>query len=260
MIRHMELTSSELLLYAIIYSFTVTNLECTASREYFAKRLNTSVRTVERMLKSLKNKGYIKKVGTNSKMNNVSVYVALVSEASFADKRTDSLYTYPDKNYTINNCVRQNERDIPVTPTPTNCCEIIPRMSPNEKENKKEIKNTTSTSSTVTYTQAKEVLEKAWEDIRRGYRDDGKDPVEYYISLDKPYGEIYTRYELITTGEEQIVTMSYDQYDALIDQYGMEITEQYVERLEKYLIENLHAKSFSHYATIKKWIEEDFSV
>ena len=62
----MKLSGVTLMVYALIYSFTVAGSDCHGSLNYIAGRVDSSVRSVQRALKELINKGYVIKL-TNYK-------------------------------------------------------------------------------------------------------------------------------------------------------------------------------------------------
>ena len=58
-------------------------------------------------------------------------------------------------------------------------------------------------------------------------------------------------------GLEGLVTMTEEQYLALCNSIGDEMTETYINRLETYLIANPGVCLKSHYKTLCKWVRED---
>ena len=61
-------------------------------------------------------------------------------------------------------------------------------------------------------------------------------------------------------GVEGLVIMTGEQYEALCNALGDEMAENYVDRLETYLISNPGVCLKSHYKTLRKWAAEDATV
>lgn len=74
MITELKLCGTPLLVYAMIYSFTVSGKEYWGSRNYIAKRVGCSVSTVDRALRKLEKMGLINE---RQKAYGRNIYVAL---------------------------------------------------------------------------------------------------------------------------------------------------------------------------------------
>lgn len=100
MVDELKLDGSELLVYALIYSFTNAGSECYGTLEYIAKRVGASRTTVYRALKELAKKKYI--IKRKEKKSGRVIYVA-GREALFKNENTtasecntDSFKTAPN--------------------------------------------------------------------------------------------------------------------------------------------------------------------
>lgn len=74
MITELKLCGTTLLVYALIYSFTVSGKEYWGSRNYLAERVGCSVSTVDRALRKLEKMGLINE---RQKAYGRNIYVAL---------------------------------------------------------------------------------------------------------------------------------------------------------------------------------------
>ena len=74
MITELKLCGTPLLVYALIYSFTVSGKEYWGSRNYLAERVGCSVSTVDRALRKLEKMGLINE---RQKAYGRNIYVAL---------------------------------------------------------------------------------------------------------------------------------------------------------------------------------------
>lgn len=66
--------------------------------------------------------------------------------------------------------------------------------------------------------------------------------------------------KLLELGEYKVVKMTYAQFDELVFKLGLEVVDEYVLRLERFLLSNKCVGVFSHFETIKKWVNEDLNV
>ena len=66
--------------------------------------------------------------------------------------------------------------------------------------------------------------------------------------------------KLLELGEYKVVKMTHAQFDELVFKLGLEVVDEYVLRLERFLLSNKCAGVFSHFETIKKWVNEDLNV
>ena len=74
----------------------------------------------------------------------------------------------------------------------------------------------------------------------------GEDSVEEIITAPIP----------TTYGDHNLVTLSDAEYQGLLNTYGKEITEDYIQRIDEYMYYN-NKQYPSHYKTIIRWIEKD---
>ena len=66
--------------------------------------------------------------------------------------------------------------------------------------------------------------------------------------------------KLLELGEYKVVKMTHAQFDELVFKLGLEVVDEYVLRLERFLLSNKCFGVFSHFETIKKWVAEDLDV
>ena len=74
----------------------------------------------------------------------------------------------------------------------------------------------------------------------------GEDSVEEIITAPIP----------TTYGDHNLVTLSDAEYQGLLNTYGKDITEDYIQRIDEYMYYN-NKQYPSHYKTIIRWIEND---
>lgn len=74
----------------------------------------------------------------------------------------------------------------------------------------------------------------------------GEDSVEEIITAPIP----------ITYGDHNLVTLSDAEYQGLLNTYGKDTTEDYIQRIDEYMYYN-NKQYPSHYKTIIRWIEKD---
>ena len=135
----MKLSGAELLVYALIYSFSRTGA-FNGSRAYISSATGVTVRSVDRVLAKLTEKGYISRV-TECGNSPHATYVANMDYARICEQMmlrgADERQNVPRKN---------------VSKKETKCRAEKDKMSPDNQEINKEIINRSSSSSR-TYTQ-----------------------------------------------------------------------------------------------------------
>ena len=121
--RDLGISGATVILYALIYSFTMAGSDCHGSVAYMAKRIGVSETTVKRGLKTLLSKGLIIKRADKSLRTNI--YVANLSVLSKKDRipvQDDDLL--PDANQTASEVkMNHNNKEIIKTKTTTSSTE-----------------------------------------------------------------------------------------------------------------------------------------
>jgi hypothetical protein len=94
-------------------------------------------------------------------------------------------------------------------------------------------------------------VDEPWTQVRLGKDRIGKDRVG-----EESVEEIITAPIPTTYGDHNLVNLSDAEYQGLLNTYGKDITEDYIQRIDEYMYYN--DKQYpSHYKTIIRWIEKD---
>ena len=285
MTEELRLGGSRLLVYALIYSFTVAEGSFFGSRGYIARACGISVKTVDRALKELVTLKLLFKGERSHLESNEYVAYIPIKKGGVSQNGSPS-----KKSLTIG----QNDE-----PTGTECLMGGVKNSPNNKEYNKTINQTNnhamikvtrargeerneekSRSATGEYGEAVIVLrgdrserekraELLKERIESGkFRGEIRVPDDIFLEEDllrrkkgivrSAYNkEFYLGDTLVPHGTTGKVFLSGSQYDFLRLTYGEELTEEYIRRLEEAMIAKPLFRSFSHFKTIIKWLAED---
>ena len=245
MTRELGLSGAELLVYAIVLSFTLGAAKIYfGSAEYIAELAGLSPRSVHRALRGLRESGLVYDAEIMGR-------VGLRARQAKRDKSEPC-----DKGQIV------SEKR-------TNCHQFDDKMSPpyisDNKEDNKEI--------TTTPTPYKKLLEES-EILSRGADaplpagdfcdEEDEEDYEDGESIYRIGGKIQKMGEpqlsVRVFGDEGIVTMTREQYRSLVALVGEETLKYYIERLEALL---LSAKGcvypHSHYRTLRSWLIKDFS-
>ena len=261
--KELSLRGSELLIYAVIYSFCKREGgRFYAAVSYLAERSSVTSRTVYNALRSLVGKGYIERLGKNEVFGTVEYRTTYKEEyeedEEYCDTENVDINSYSD-NYRDYN---EEHADIPqeyVMPIDDNityggnggkggygCKGGNGGMGGNGGSGER---CSQSNALYDGYFSERDVPEL---DIPR--RLGGNDVPDfdkykyYYMNGFEPYG----KYEL--------VLLTPDQYYFIKNWVGEEVLHEYIERLDNVLLTKRGFRSFSHFRTIKKWIMMDMRV
>lgn len=94
-------------------------------------------------------------------------------------------------------------------------------------------------------------VDEPWTQVRIGKDRIGKDRVG-----EDSVEEIITAPIPTTYGDHNLVNLSDAEYQGLLNTYGKDITEDYIQRIDEYMYYN-NKQYPSHYKTIIRWIEKD---
>ena len=241
MTRALGLSGAELQVYAVIYSFSRDGIGAfSGSREYLAKTVGFTVRTVERALKALTDKGLV--LRARHRGNDPYVYVtntAVVREA------LDSLF---EGRQNVQGSLRQN-----VAALPTKCRSCTDKMSPNNKDDNKEIIKSSSPPPTKSAS-AQEEKEKE-SDKRRTEREEKEQSADDDFDWDED--ELVIKVVECPAFDHFVTAQQYRRLRELV---GERLLLDYFGRLDAYMYQNRSARPHSVYKTLLKWIKEDFEM
>ena len=250
------LSGTELMVYAVMYSFCKLSGSFYAAVCYLAARVHVSERTVQYALRRLCKRGYIKIDGKHE-MYGTNVYKCI--PPSEIEKMRDEARV-PEES-----CATASEGcDEPFT---------APREEKRDSQPHREIKK-----APPTFEEWKAEYYAYYIAEGLGEKPSGPRPMSYeewQAAYDAYYGgtpEAKARVSAVqnkegcdsdyaghfmTFGYEGVVHLTDLQYEALCESVGEDMAELYILRLESYILENPHFRSHSHYKTIRKWIKED---
>ena len=210
------LGGSELLVYAIIYSFSSKEEEFYGSVSYIAERTGLSDSSVKRALKSLTAMEYIIREnvtehGTVKYSANIPLLKRYIKGTEFNEDNACGNTKEQEGHFGTSRGIGHNE------PAPSS-----KRTGGSVKMsyNNKEIINNTTPSSSY-----------AGENLKSSIK---------------------------RHGFEQLVMLSDSQISELHRRYGEDVTDEYIIKLESYLLTFPLNYIKNHYKTIVSWIEEDF--
>ena len=130
MTQHLGLSGNERMIYALFYGYSKDGDWCTVSQECIAKRLGASVVGINKSIKLLINKGYIKREEVNGKNGMTYRYMILVNQNT------------PQQSLPLNKVYPQTK----FGSTPKQSWGVTPKQSlGNNKDNNKDNINTTTT-------------------------------------------------------------------------------------------------------------------
>jgi anti-sigma28 factor (negative regulator of flagellin synthesis) len=284
MTKVLKLGGAKLLVYALIYSFTVNDGLFFGSRGYIAEACGITDTTVGRVLKELLQEGLLIK---NEERTNfeTQIYTAIIPFTDGKDTQNEpsAKSVSPIQNVYL---------------PPANCTPSPSKMTDNNKDYTKTNKHTSTQTAPAraheegdtegTNRFAKEgntnnvrvILEgenKAEEveelkrEIEEGrFRGDIKVPGDMFLEdelIQRKHGIIDPkrncdddlRCTFTKFGYRGMVMLTEAQYDYLTRTYGEDIIGEYIQRLESTILNKFDFKSYSHYKTILKWLKEDMS-
>ena len=221
--EELKLRGTALLVYAVIYSFCKLTGRFYASVAYLATRCRASERCVQYALRKLCSLGYLEAAGKHE-MFDTNVYVCTVSAARNAKCEM--------QNAKSECCDTQSEIKNDVTCV---LCEENKRAAPVGSGQPIERERN---------------VESGIRNEELGFRG------EEYAAEDEPYPEsTFGCY-----GLEGAVNLTERQYDYLSGWVGELIAENYILRLESYILEHPTFRSHSHFKTIKRWLLQDMGI
>ena len=281
MTKELGLGGAKLLVYALIYSFTVSEGSFFGSRGYMAEACGASVKTVDRTLRELVKCGLLIK-GEATHLESIE-YKANISPQTEGESQNDA----PSK---MSHFESQN-----VSTPASKCLSGGVKMTHNNKDyNKTNIH--TSIHAISAYANAKEDTEEV-DRFAEGNTDnvrvihEGENKAEEVEKLKREIdagtfrgdikvpGDIFLEDELIQRkhglidakrnkdddlrcvfqrfGYQEMVQMTDAQYDYLARTYGEDTVEEYIQRLEHTILTKPGFRAYSHYKTIIRWLKED---
>ena len=247
----------------MIYSFSRDGIGTfSGSKEYLARTVGFSVRTVERALKDLTERGLVFR--SRCRGDEPFMYV---TNTAMIERALEGLY---EGRQNVGGSHRQN-----VATEPTKCRKCTDKMSPNNKEDNKEIINTPPPPPKSA--QAREEKEK-----ESDRNEEEEKP--FAISESKSVADAREKESDIKgvrsgDGERELEEFDWDEDELIIkvvecpafdhfvtaEQYrhlkglvGERLLRDYFGRLDAYMYENRNARPHSVYRTLLKWIKEDF--
>ena len=257
MTERLGLSGAELYVFALIYSFAGDGIGTFyGSREYISECVGCTVRTVDRALKRLVEKGYVIKLSQSAR----STYNYTISP-SLAERQNvlcddHSAETSPCQNVSI---------------PETKCRPHSDKMSPNNKDDNKEIINTTTSTTSKDARGARDVnLKNSFSDEENGWLRTNAPSFFPATRASERLAENrdYER-RSAARGDEYYDVLSFDpyghsmmtkaQYDHLEEITDYETLRLYISRYVG-LVESEGKRAHSAYRTILRWIREDFSV
>ena len=282
MTKELGLGGAKLLVYALIYSFTVNEGSFFGSRGYMAEACGASVKTIDRTLRELVKCGLLIK-GEATHLESIE-YKANISPQTEGESQNDA----PSK---MSHSESQN-----VSTPASKCLSGGVKMTHNNKDyNKTNIH--TSIHAISAYATAKEGITKEVDRFAEGNTDnvrvihEGKNKAEEVEKLKREIdagtfhgdikvpGDIFLEDELIQRkhglidakrnkdddlrcvfsrfGYQEMVQMTDAQYDYLARTYGEDTVEEYIQRLEHTILTKPGFRAYSHYKTIIRWLKED---
>ena len=258
------LSGTELMVYAVMYSFCKLSGSFYAAVCYLAARVHVSERTVQYALRRLCKRGYIKIDGKHE-MYGTNVYKCI--PPSEIEKMRENEASMPEESC----ATASDERDEPFT---------APSKEKGVSQPHREIKKAPPTfeewkAEYYAYYIAEGLGEKPCGPRPMSYEEWQAAYDAYYGGTPETKARASARASAVqnkenrecdyaghfmTFGYEGVVHLTDLQYEALCESVGEDMAELYILRLESYILENPHFRSHSHYKTILKWIKEDMRV
>ena len=228
----LDLKPTEQLTLGIIYSFTRSGGDFTGSQGYIVKRINVSEKTVGTTLTTLVKKGYLIKAH-NPRCPSVPLYRASPTVMAASENSTE------DEKLPVVKGFLPHGKNLP---TPSEV------FTDNNKEITKEIINNNLIDNDSNARTRKEYPSGVFVNRENG--------------ADAEATERDPENDIIYLGREDIVHMTVRQHNTLYKLLGMEVLDNYIERVELYATEGMkhgcHVHSF--YNTIRLWVKEDLGI
>lgn len=279
MITRMKLKGSELMVFALIYSFTISEGgEFHGSREYIARRTALSERSVDRALKSLSAEGWILNLGRRG-----GIFSSIVYKADL-DKISGILRAGKNKKSATEAAAPASEEYRADEKNPSeHTTEIEEKNGKAEDEELPHGYETWSKEQRLRY--YAEEIEKFLEEGAQIDEDeltdcqDGDDGLSYdnevinksikqytfrskYAQYAHPMTHTYTndrdiKYRFACYGRDGEVELTDEQMDHLLSLVEMDVLYPYIIRLEKYITDPSKPPVYSCYKTLLRWIRWD---
>lgn len=247
-----ELSRSALVIGLIIASFCKGRDGLYyGSREYLAQLVGVSVRTVQRALRELIDRGFVEKTVKNGRV------CLVATEALMGEKKHETAQKTAkaaDQTAQAAEISAQNENE----PTPGDGSPTKPDFEAAKAEEAADI------AEVGVPTVDSEPINNRENEPRSSAESGGNSSREAYKYAYES-GEMPVRYRMLELGKEGYVQMTPKQYEALLTLAPPELVRSYIIRFEKMLEENMYRGGevkppHSHYHTIRKWIHKDLSV
>ena len=235
--EELKLRGTALLVYAVIYSFCKLTGRFYASVAYLASRCRASERCVQYALRKLCSLGYLEAAGKHE-MFNTNVYVCTAGAARNAK------------------CEMQNAK--------SECCDTQSEIKDDSSPELCEENKMAAPVRSGQPIERKRDEELGIRNSESGIRNEkfGIGNAEFgmrgeeYAAEEEPYPEsTFGCY-----GLEGAVNLTERQYDYLSGWVGELIAENYILRLESYILEHPTFRSHSHFKTIKRWLLQDMGM
>ena len=271
MTKEFGLGGAKLLVYALIYSFTVSEGSFFGSRGYICEACGiNSLRTVDRVLRELTNEGLLMRL---DKVGADCVTYATVEIKDIGKKCMGKNSTSPEQKMPIPPAkIAHNNKDYNKTNIHTSIHAISAYA--NAKEDTEEVDrfaegNTDNVRVIHEGKNKAEEVEKLKREIDAGtFRGDIKVPGDIFLEdelIQRKHGLIDAkrnkdddlRCVFQRFGYQEMVQMTDAQYDYLARTYGEDTVEEYIQRLEHTILTKPGFRAYSHYKTIIRWLKED---
>ena len=271
MTKELGLGGAKLLVYALIYSFTVNEGSFFGSRGYMAEACGiNSLRTVDRVLRELTNEGLLMRL---DKVGADCVTYATVEIKDIGKKCMGKNSTPPEQKMPIPPAkIAHNNKDYNKTNIHTSIHAISAYA--NAEEDTEEVDrfaegNTDNVRVIHEGKNKAEEVEKLKREIYAGtFHGDIKVPGDIFLEdelIQRKHGLIDAkrnkdddlRCVFSRFGYQEMVQMTDAQYDYLARTYGEDTVEEYIQRLEHTILTKPGFRAYSHYKTIIRWLKED---
>ena len=281
MTKELGLGGAKLLVYALIYSFTVSDGSFFGSRGYMAEACGMSVKTVDRTLRELVNIGLLSR-GEATHLESIE-YKANISPQTEGESQNDApskmshlesqkVPPLRSECLTRGDKVTHNNKDYNKTNKHTNIhtttCALT-REEITEEENKNEGNKGDEVRIIHEGKNKADAVEKLKREIEAGtFQGDIKVPGDIFLEdelIRRKHGLIDAkrnkdddlRCVFSRFGYQEMVQLTDAQYDYLARTYGEDTAEEYIQRLEYTILNKPGFRSYSHYKTIIRWLKED---
>ena len=247
--EELKLRGTALLVYAVIYSFCKLTGRFYASVAYLASRCRASERCVQYALRKLCSLGYLEAAGKHE-MFDTNVYVCTAGAARNAkcemqNAKSECCDTQSEiKDDNSPELCEENKRAAPVGSGQPMKMENNEEFRALCEELPCEVQHCITAASGITVQGAASLPQGTF--TREAQ----------YAAEEEPYPEsTFGCY-----GLEGAVNLTERQYDYLSGWVGELIAENYILRLESYILEHPTFHSHSHFKTIKRWLLQDMGV